>query len=222
LADAAAGRLLFYRTDDSRIANDGVACASCHLDAREDGLTWMTPMGPRQTPMLAGRLAETAPYGWEGDRATIADYIGNTVTRLGGSGLGSTERDDLVKFLLAVKAPPTREPTPEERDRVARGRDVFEGAEAGCSGCHAGAASTDMAAHEVAPGRLDRRSIGSDGQPKFDTPSLRFLRGTAPYFHDGRYRTIETLLADPTSRMGHSAFLSAGDRFALAAYLRTL
>jgi hypothetical protein len=57
---------------------------------------------------------------------------------------------------------------------------------------------------------------------KIDTPSLRFMGGTAPYFHDGRYRTLEELLADRESVMGHSASLPVGDRAALAAYLRSL
>ena len=56
----------------------------------------------------------------------------------------------------------------------------------------------------------------------FDTPSLRFIRGTAPYFHDGRYPTLEALLADPASTMGHTASLQEPDRAALAAYLRSL
>jgi len=55
-----------------------------------------------------------------------------------------------------------------------------------------------------------------------DTPSLRFVRGTAPYFHDGRYATLEMLLVDPKSPMGHSWSLPENDRAALAAYLRTL
>lgn len=96
LAAAARGRLLFYRTDDVRIAVDGVACSSCHPDGRDDANTWTTPMGPRQTPMLAGRMLGTAPYGWEGDRATLADYIANTVMRLGGRGMEARELEDLA------------------------------------------------------------------------------------------------------------------------------
>jgi len=84
LAEVARGRQLFYRTDDVRIAIDGLACSSCHMDGRDDSITWATPSGPRQTPMLAGRLDGTAPYGWEGAKATLHDYISNTVTTLGG------------------------------------------------------------------------------------------------------------------------------------------
>jgi DNA-binding beta-propeller fold protein YncE len=211
LAAAARGRQLFYRTDDTRISNDGIACSSCHMDGRDDSITWTTPMGPRQTPMLAGRLAGTQPYGWEGDRPTLADYIANTVTRLGGQGLKQAELEDLSKFLLTVAGPPTGRPG----DVVLRGEVLFDDPEQGCAGCHLGATTTDGAAHGVAPDA--RSSVQS-----FDTPSLRFIGGTAPYFHDGRYPTLEALLADPSSTMGHTASLPEPDRAALAAYLRSL
>jgi DNA-binding beta-propeller fold protein YncE len=221
LADAARGRLLFYRTDDERISGDGLGCSSCHIDGREDGHTWTTPMGPRQTPMLAGRLAGTAPYGWEGDRATIADYVGNTVTRLGGQGLDPSATDELVEFLLTMKAPPRRAPTPIEADLVIRGKDLFESYETGCVDCHSGEASTDSSKHDLAASPAARSGVHVDGTGSgLDTPSLRFVRGTAPYFHDGRYDTLDELLSN--SRMGGSANLSAVDRAALAAYLRTL
>jgi mono/diheme cytochrome c family protein len=216
LADAARGRLLFYRTDDKRISGDGVACSSCHIDGREDGLTWTTPMGPRQTPMLAGRLADTGPFGWEGDRPTVADYIDNTITRLGGTGLGPADTEELVKFLLVAKPPPGRVAPPQaDADLARRGRDLFESAEQSCSGCHAGEMSTDASKHDLT-------ASGLSGIRPFDTPSLRFLRGTAPYFHDGRYETLEALLSDPLSHMGRSSTLPAADKAALAAYLRTL
>jgi DNA-binding beta-propeller fold protein YncE len=211
LAAAAYGRQLFYRTDDTRISGDGIACSSCHVDGREDGLTWTTPMGPRQTPMLAGRLRETAPYGWEGDRQTLMDYIENTVVRLGGKGLSVQETSAIAQFLLAMPAPPPRSVAPWERALVERGHDLFEADGTGCTSCHGGEASTDATSHGL-----------HDDRSKFDTPSLRFVRGTAPYFHDGRYPTLEALLADPGNGMGHAATLPSLDRAAIAAYLRTL
>lgn len=207
LADAARGRLLFYRTDDVRISNDGVACSSCHIDGRDDGITWSTPMGPRQTPMLAGRLADTAPYGWEGDKPSIADYVGNTVTRLGGRGLGPQELADVAQFLLAAPPPPG---AGEESALAQRGQQIFFDPGQACASCHMGGTSTDATVHTFTPGA------------GFDTPSLRFVRGTAPYFHDGRYPTLEALLEDPASKMGHADQLSVQDRSALAAYLRSL
>jgi DNA-binding beta-propeller fold protein YncE/mono/diheme cytochrome c family protein len=211
LAAAARGRQLFYRTDDTRISGDGIGCSSCHIDGREDGLTWMTPTGPRQTPMLAGRLAGTAPYGWLGDRKTVGDYIVNTVARLGGKGLEERDVEDLMRFLLVLETPPSSSPA---NAVVQRGRELFDDAAQGCSTCHVGGA-TDGATHSVAAGAGDPVS-------SLDTPSLRFIGGTAPYFHDGRYASLEALLTDPASRMGQSASLPWTDRAALAAYLRSL
>jgi DNA-binding beta-propeller fold protein YncE len=211
LAAAARGRMLFYRTDDTRVSGDGIACSSCHIDGREDGLTWTTPMGPRQTPMLAGRLDGTAPYGWEGDRPTLAAYIANTVERLGGKGLQGQDIDDLTAFLRVVRAPPQPSSDAALADR---GREIFEGPGQGCGTCHAGGA-TDAKVHGFSP-------TAQDIKTSFDTPSLQFIGGTAPYFHDGRYPTLEALLSDPASSMGHSATLPVGDRAALAAYLRSL
>jgi len=209
LAAVARGRQLFYRTDDTRISNDGIGCSSCHIDGRDDATTWATPMGPRQTPMLAGRLEGTQPYGWEGDRPTLSDYIGNTVTRLGGQGLAPAQLEDLSSFLLTLAPPPAA----ASGDALRRGQALFD--DQGCGSCHVGATSTDATAHGFAASARDART-------SFDTPSLRFISGTAPYFHDGRYPTLEALLADPASGMGHSAQLPAPDRVALAAYLRSL
>src|SRR5206468_3441016 len=73
-AELAFGRKLFHHTDDPRISQDGRACASCHPDGREDALTWSTPEGPRQTIMLAGRVAASAPYGWIGAHRDIKEH----------------------------------------------------------------------------------------------------------------------------------------------------
>jgi cytochrome c peroxidase len=56
----------------------------------------------------------------------------------------------------------------------------------------------------------------------FDTPSLRFVGATAPYFHDGRYKSLDEVLIAPDHDMGGGATLGRGDRAALVAYLETL
>ena len=57
---------------------------------------------------------------------------------------------------------------------------------------------------------------------EFKTPSLRYVAGRAPYFHDGRASTLEKLVETNGDRMGNTAHLSAEDREALVAFLRTL
>ncbi|MBL9027336.1 MAG: hypothetical protein JNL21_34410 [Myxococcales bacterium] len=208
VAASAEGRLLFYRTDDLRVAVDGMGCASCHPDGRDDALSWMTPEGPRQTLMLAGRTRHTAPYGWTGREGELETYVATTVKRLGGVGLDKEEAASLARFIERAPAPAPRNPD----ERVARGREIFFGAEQGCGACHP-AGGTDGRSHAL-----------DGGQPTeaFDTPSLRFVSGTGPYFHDGRYATLEALLSDPRSKMGRPDLLTPEDRGALAAFLRSL
>lgn len=59
---------------------------------------------------------------------------------------------------------------------IARGRAIFESSEAQCTSCHPKEGDyADRMVHALTP--------GGGG---FDTPSLRYVSGTAPYFHDGR------------------------------------
>jgi DNA-binding beta-propeller fold protein YncE len=210
--DVALGRRLFHATTDARISSDGRACASCHPDGRDDALTWATPDGPRQTIMLAGRVDATAPYGWSGSGADVPTHLGHTFQRLGGAGLTGGELDALVAYLRQM-APPAETAT-AARELVARGEALFR-SEAGCATCHEGG-RTDGARHDV------KSRTDADHDDAFDTPSLRFVSGTAPYFHDGRYPTLRALLADPQSGMGRSSDLSTAELDALEAYLRSL
>jgi cytochrome c peroxidase len=94
--------------------------------------------------------------------------------------------------------------------RLARGRDVFSSDEAMCTICHVEAKRfTDGMLHDVGAGAVD-------------TPSLRFLAGTAPYFHDGRYPTLRDLLLQSNGKMGQVKHLSPDDLDALEAYLMSL
>lgn len=211
----ALGRDLFYRSEDARITFDGVACSSCHPDGGEDGVTWSTPEGMRQTPMLAGRLHGTAPYGWTRKQGTLEEYIADTSTRLGGSGLDPDSLKALAKFAKNLPTPP-RSPGFERRTvqnvLFEKGRDVFTAQ--GCATCHVGGPGVDMKSHDVLP-----EGAGSE---EFDTPSLVRIGLTPPYFHDGRYQSMDELLFDPNSKMGNTAKLNDEERKALAIYLESL
>ena len=52
----------------------------------------------------------------------------------------------------------------------------------------------------------------------FDTPTLRSIFATAPYFHDGSAQT----LSDAVARIPAAQMLSDDDRAALVEYLKTL
>ncbi len=211
--DALRGRLLFNAAFDSRVSSDGRACASCHPDARDDGLTWSSPGGRRQTPMLVDRLEGTAPYGWNGASPDFARHVARTTGRLGGSGLAKRDVADVQAYIATLRAP---SPPPGDAALVARGDVLFHRDDTGCAGCHAGRALTDGDVHDIHSGARD------DLRRAFDTPSLHLVADSSPYFHDGRYETLSDVLSGSDGNMGHTSQLSPDDRAALEAYLRRL
>lgn len=199
-----AGRTLFFTNGDKRISTDGRACASCHVDGRDDGLTWKTPMGMRRTRMLAGQTT-TGPFGWKGGNATLDAHVKATLEQLQGTGLPDDEITQLTTFVASIGKPPASS-SAVAGGEVEHGRDVFTTAE--CSTCHATGAS-DRFVHDVGTG-------GS-----YLTPTLAGVATRGWLMHDGRYRTLDELIASSTS-MGRGSQLSTGDRRALVRYLETL
>jgi DNA-binding beta-propeller fold protein YncE len=219
------GRRIFHKTDDNRISGDGRACASCHPDGREDQLTWSTPVGPRQTIMLAGRVKGSAPYSWLGVHESEKVHLKATFQRLGGSGLPDehdatkvTELDALVAYLHEMPSPRMQGAfhDADETRLAQRGKELFFTESTGCANCHVSGKATDKRAHDIGT------HTNGDVDVSFDTPSLAFVGGTAPYFHDGRFATLMDMLMATDSNMGHTMHLSRKDARALSAYLETL
>lgn len=212
------GRVLFHSTTDNRISSDGRACASCHPDGRDDSLVWSSPKGPRQTPILAGRLSGAAPFGWNGDAPDVSKHIAQTFKRLGGKGLEGEDKEALLAYLSSMKGPVANPVADQDKHAsVQRGEAIFRSEQTGCAGCHG--VSGDMpdgSQHDV------KSRAAADVSGKFDTPSLRFVGGSAPYFHDGRYPDLKTLLVRSDGKMGHTKHLSKSDLADLESYLETL
>jgi cytochrome c peroxidase len=143
--------------------------------------------------------------------------MGITFQRLkGNGGLRSMELDALADYVQTLAPPAAAPPKPAQAAKIARGSEIFHSQAAGCSGCHMGTVATDNDHHDV------QSKTSSDKSGSFNTPSLRFVGGGGPYFHDGRYKTLHHLLTDADRKMGHTAHLSNDDLEALEAYLRTL
>ncbi|MBX3259056.1 MAG: hypothetical protein KF782_05005 [Labilithrix sp.] len=213
--EAALGERLFHRAGNTKISKDGRACASCHPDGRDDGLVWSTPDGPRQTILLAGRVERASPFGWLGKHGSLEEHITITMKNLKGTGASAEELGALASWLRAMKAPPRAKQAtigPKEE----RGRELFNSSALQCGTCHAEKDGfSDHESHDVAS------ATGADVSRQFLVPSLRFVGGSSPYFHDGRYATLGELL-EKNDKMGDTKSLSREDRDALEAYLRAL
>ncbi len=210
------GREIFHDSFDLRVSADGRACASCHPDGRDDAQTWSTPDGPRQTIPLAGRVVGTAPYGWFGANGTLRAHLEQTTRRLGGQGFVGPDLEDLAAlqtYLTRMRGPSPA--PPGEPALVDRGRALFHEAKQGCGTCHT-AGATDLARHDVGSGHADEASR------RFDTPSLVGAASSGPYFHDGRYPSLEDVLERGDDKMGHTRHLDASERAALVAYMTSL
>lgn len=201
-----AGREIFRRTGDEKISNDGIACASCHPDGRDDDLVWSGPHGKRRPPTLAGNAARRGPFGWGGEHGSITAHMEQTVKRLGGKGLDAEALESLAAYLRAMKPIPNDPSAALSDPLAARGKAVFESDRAACATCH---------------GLKDREphDIGTGGA--FVTPALAGVGTRRSLFHDGRFDSLEALLKG-SPRMGGAADLGAADRAAVVAYLRTL
>ncbi len=113
---------------------------------------------------------------------------------------------------------------------------------ADCFHCHGGPLFSDHQFHnnglvpnEGDPGRFRVTKLDSD-RNKFATPSLRNIARTAPYMHDGRFATLEEVVAHYSSGVRRSTTLdpnlakhpdgglqlSDADQRALVAFLKTL
>jgi mono/diheme cytochrome c family protein len=252
-ASGSLGRRLFYSATD-RVVSGGLGCAGCHPEGRDDGFVWHeakfnTQSGtglnfiagpeqvpdeervkghPRRTPMLAGRVRASGPYGWHAESPDLADRLahGFALHRWGAMPAHTPENlaaraAPIAAFLRKGLVPPPRDehaPTPEEQ----RGREIFESKEAGCSKCHAPASEyTDRVGYAL-PKLPKRDDFDDEEEAHFKTPSLLFVGGRAPYFHDGSAGSLESLVERNADRMGKTSHLSPADRAALVAFLRTL
>jgi cytochrome c peroxidase len=198
---------------DTRISQDGRACASCHPDGRDDAITWATPEGPRRTIMLAGRLAGTEPLAWGGTSKDLREHLGHTFERLNGQGLRNVELEALVAYVDALPPPPAD--AVHDQALVKKGEAIFRDSKTECATCHM-EGGTDRKVHDLgAKARADRKGT-------FDTPSLRLISGRGPFFHDGRFESIRQLLVESDGMMGHTKQLDAEDLDALEAYVNSL
>lgn len=222
-AEFEAGRKLFFDARDRRVssAQTNVACASCHLEGREDGHVWQFPDGPRQTPMLGGRkLLSTAPYHWSGEFETLGQFNSHTIIeRMGGSGLDERAAGKLDLFVDALPLADNPLRTSMPSDAVARGRASFEKAQ--CATCHTGALFTNNLNENVQTAVFgDRDDVKQKG---FNVPSLLGVGRTAPYLHDGSQLTIEQRVnANPNDAHGTTSALSQTEKADLVAYLKSL
>ncbi len=230
------GKRIFNSSSEPALSRDQwVSCASCHFDGMHDGRTWSGfPDGTRNTPSLLG-VRDTLPTHWSGNRDELQDSEVTIRMIQGGRGLvdgeafdplgpphaGLSERLDALAAYLTTLEPWYAIRTDEGAAAAERGALIFE--RLGCAVCHPGPLYTDVSLHDVGTGDA---ASGPGGQERrmswFDTPSLRGVRLTAPYFHDGRAPTLWAALAGEAGEHAVAETALEAEMAALIAFLRSL
>ena len=186
----ARGRVLF--NDPALSAESKWSCASCHPnEAHTDNKTYVgvtvvpdgEPTG-RSTPTLWGAGFRRA-YSWAGTAPSLeANIRGIIVNRMKGAEPAPDTLAALAAYVRSLPYPSNpnlnADGSPADAAPAAarRGYELFM-VRAGCKTCH------EPPHFE----KQDVEDIGSGG--KFKVPSLRSASQTGPYFHDGRYPTLE-------------------------------
>lgn len=227
------GKRLFNSAAAPVLTNDNwISCASCHFDGGMDGQTWQGfPDGPRNTPALFG-VGETLPIHWSGDLDELQDVeltirgiqfgtglvSGETRDSLGPPHAGlSPDLDALAAYMDSIEVPIS--PYGENRETVKSGERQFN--KLGCQSCHAPPFFTDQQLHDVGTGDPSKEKNSHGRSTNFDTPSLRALWLTAPYFHDGSAATLDDVLRSGTAH-NISADITVEEMENLLTYLRAL
>ncbi len=241
------GKRIFYNANDRRMNRDGyLSCASCHLDGGHDGQVWdftQNGEGLRNTITLQGRAGTAhGNLHWTANFDEVQDFEHDIRSIFGGQGfltddqfnttsppLGrpkaglSTELDALAAYvssLTKVPASPFRKYSGELSDQAIKGKSIFYSN--GCASCHSGSQFTDRQRHDV--GTLKPGSGLGRNQPLtgvgFETPSLKGVWATAPYFHDGSAKNIMATLTQPGH--GNAQSLNREQLNDLAAFVKQI
>ncbi len=242
------GMRLFYTANSQAFPitkNFWVACSSCHIEGGSDAVTWLFKQGPRDTPSNAGGPINTGFLLRQGTRNNVNQYDETINVEQGGNyhldqPAQKADLDAIAAFVnYAIPFPPSPYLAKDGKltESQTRGKGTFQSA---CADCHSGPFLTDsgqgnptldykgpVLLHDlgtcIKKGDFPDKPApnvagGTHTACDFDTPTLRGIFATAPYFHDGSALTLDEVV----DRLPSSANLSAEEKADLVAYMLTL
>ncbi len=186
----------------------GIACASCHPEGGEDGLTWRLGDAFVRTQSLRDTLDGTGPYHWRGEIPDLETLAHSAFSgRMSGPRLAADQVGALNAWMLRIPRLPAS--VVDEAAR-ARGQALFEGA--GCASCHSGTRFTD------------NRSVDVGTGGNIQVPSLIGVALRAPFMHDGCAATLLSGFSEKCGGAKHAtvAQLTDEERSDLERYLESL
>ena len=186
------GEILFH--DGEASSESWHSCATCHPDARVDGMNWdllNDGTGNHKSTKSMVLAHKTPPCMALGVRANAEAAVAAGFVHIHFMPRQQSDYNDVDEYLKAlVPVPgPAIQPDGTLSESAKRGKRLFHSAKTGCASCHSGPYLTDLKMHDVGT-----EAHNDFGESEFDTPSLIEIHRTGPYLHDGRYTTLEDLL----------------------------
>ncbi len=190
------GEMLFH--DATPCFEHWQSCVTCHPDARSDTLNWDLFNDGQGNPKNSKSMLlshETPPSMATGVRKDAEIAVRKGFESILFVKVSETDACDVDAYLKALQPVPSPklvngpDGTTSLSESAKRGKRLFDGA-AGCAICHPAPLFTDLRLHDV--GTLS----AGDFDPAYDTPTLIECWRTAPYLHDGRYKTLKELISD--------------------------
>jgi len=209
------GEMLF--NDADRCFQKWQSCASCHPDARADGLNWDLLNDGIGNPKNTRNMllaAQTPPSMSLGTREDFGAAVRAGFRVIQFTTPPEEEIRAVEAYLKALRPGPSpRRVRGALSPAAKRGEAAF--ASAGCAACHPPPLFTDLKTHDLGLG------LGLDRGKSFDTPTLVEAWRTAPYLYDGRAVTLKEVLTtfNVGDRHGHVSTLSPEDLAALVEYV---
>lgn len=232
----------FNQTEDraSWSAANAVSCFSCHVNGHTTGQFHRVPDvrphadRPRiETVSLRGVFTQRT-FGSKRNLRSLEDFTeveNNTAyfdgsdvdgQRKGARHFGRSELAAMAAFQNIIDFPPAPKLLPTgdlDRSKATpnelRGETLFRG-KGQCASCHSGVYLTDNLSHDL---RVERFYNGR-AEGIFKTFSLRGIKDSPPYLHDGRLLTLEDTVE--FFNLVLATKLTADEKRDLVAYLRVL
>lgn len=205
--------------DATKTLQSWLSCASCHPDARTDGLNWdMLNDGAGNVKNTHTMLysPNTPPVMSHGQRATAAVAI-----TAGFKFIEFVTPDHATEvavgyYLNALTAEPYGKPGAGKSEAAKRGEAAYKKAD--CGSCHSGRYYTDLKPHDV--GTKGAADLAADSA-EFYTTTLADVWRSAPYLHDGSAATMKDVLTtkNVADKHGKTSGLTAQEIDDLAQYV---
>ena len=166
------------------------SCASCHPDARADGLNWDLMNDGMGNPKNAKSMLlahSTPPSMITGIRPDAETAVRAGIKFIQFAVRPEEDARAIDAYLKSLKPTPSPHLVKGKLSASAkRGEKVFD--EANCSMCHTPPHFTDMDLYDLGTG------VGMEEDQEFDTPTLIEIWRSGPYLYDGRAATMKDMI----------------------------